>query len=95
MAIAIHAAIGLFSVLKEALPNKTPCVKWVHLTQHTQYFVFDSKWLAVDAVSRPTNINKLIPDAQPSTRGADDDSKKGMGGVHFVPLGNGQVLPLL
>jgi hypothetical protein len=95
MAIAIPPAIGLFSALQEAFRNKTPCGKWVHLTQHTQDFLSDVKWLAVDVASRPTKINDIIPDAQPSTRGAGDVSKQGMGGVHFVTSGNGQVNSLL
>jgi hypothetical protein len=35
MDIAIPAAIDLFSALQEALTNKSPCGKRMHLTKHT------------------------------------------------------------
>jgi hypothetical protein len=95
MAITIPAAIGLFSVLQEALTNKSPCGKRVRLTKHTQEFLADFKWIALDVSLRPTQINGIVPDTRPSTQGAGDAYKKGMGGVHFFPLQNGQLLPLL
>jgi hypothetical protein len=37
----------------------------------------------------------LVPDEAPFTQGGCDASKKGLGGVQFVPLPNGQLMPLL
>jgi hypothetical protein len=44
---------------------------------------------------RPTRIAELIPVRHSATLGAQDASGLGMGGVHFVPLPNGDVQPLL
>jgi hypothetical protein len=85
MALAIPAAIGLFSVLQDAL--KTSDGARVRLTSHTHAFLQDFHWLVEDVGARPTAIGKLIPDALPSTRGACDASKKGLGGYisYLVP----------
>jgi hypothetical protein len=95
MATAIPAAIGLFSALQAALQHKTTCGSRVRLTRHTQAFLEDFRWLSNDVTSRPTTVSETVPDVKPSTRGAADASKKGMGGVHFVPTRDGSVLPLL
>jgi hypothetical protein len=95
MATAIPAAIGLFSALQEALQHKTTCGSGVRLTRHTRAFLEDFRWLSNDVTSRPTTISETVPDVNPSTRGAADASKKGMGGVHFVPTRDVSVLPLL
>jgi hypothetical protein len=91
MAIAIPAAIGLFSVLQAALKNKTTDGQSVRLTRQTHAFLGDFCWLA----SRPTNIAEIVTDVVPSTRGACDASKKGMGGAHFIPAKQGPLIPLL
>jgi hypothetical protein len=78
MALAIPAAIGLFSVLQDAL--KTSDGSRVRLTSHTHTFLQDFQWLVEDVGARPTAIDELIPDALLSTRGACDASKKGLGG---------------
>jgi hypothetical protein len=44
---------------------------------------------------RPTRIAELIPARNPATLGGQGALGLGMGGVHFVPLPNGQVQPLL
>jgi hypothetical protein len=93
MALAIPAAIGLFSVLQDAL--KTSDGARIRLTSHTHAFLQDFHLLVEDVGARPTAIDELIPDAVPSTRGACDASKKGLGGVHFIPRPNGDVVPLL
>jgi hypothetical protein len=93
MSLAIPAAIGLFSVLQEAL--KANDGHWVRLTRHTHDLLQDFCWLVDDVGQRPTAIDELVPDQLPYTHGACDASKKGLGGVHFVPLPNGQLLPLL
>jgi hypothetical protein len=93
MALAIPAAIGLFSVLQEAL--KSSDGKRVRLTTHTQAFLHDFRWLVEDVGSRPTEIAEIVPDAIPATKGACDASGLGLGGVHFVPLPDGRTLPML
>jgi hypothetical protein len=93
MALAIPAAIGLFSVLQEAL--KSGDGKRVRLTTHTHAFLDDFRWLVEDVGSRPTEISEIVPDAIPATKGVCDASGHGLGGVYFVPLPNGQTLPML
>jgi hypothetical protein len=93
MALAIPAAIGLFSVLQDAL--KSGDGKRVRLTSHTQAFLQDFRWLVEDVGSRPTQIAEIVPDATPATKGACDASGQGLGGVHFVPLPDGRTLPML
>jgi hypothetical protein len=94
MATANPADIGLFSALKEALKHKTTSGHRVRLTRHTHAFLEDFRWLTDDVTSRPTSISKIVPDVDPSTCGACDASKLGMGGVHVVPTKQG-ILPLL
>jgi hypothetical protein len=93
MALSIPAAIDLFSVLQE--PLKASDGHRVRLTRHTHDFLYDFRWLVDDVSARPTAIDELVPDQIPSTHGACDASKKGLGSVHFVPLPGGQLLPLL
>jgi hypothetical protein len=93
MYLAIHATIGIFFVLEETL--KTSDGNRVRLTPHTHAFLQDFHWLAEDVGARPTAIGELVPDEIPSTQGAYNASKKSLGGMHFVPLPNGHLLPLL
>jgi hypothetical protein len=74
MALAIPAAIGLFSVLKEAL--KANDGHQVRLTRHTDDFMQDFCWLVDDVGARHTSIDELLPDHTPSTHGECDASKK-------------------
>jgi hypothetical protein len=67
----------------------------VRLTTHTHAFLGDFRWLVEDVGSRPTEIAEIVPDAIPATKGACDASGHGLGGVNFVPLPNGQTLPML
>jgi hypothetical protein len=55
----------------------------------------DFRWLATDMVWWPKRIAELIPSRLPATLGAEDASGIGTGGVHFFPLPNGRVQPLL
>jgi hypothetical protein len=55
----------------------------------------DFRWLATDLGRRPTRIAELIPARLPATLGAQDASGIGMGGVHSVPLPDGNIQPLL
>lgn len=48
-----------------------------------------------DLTWRPTRITEIIARVKPDTLGDQDASALGMGGVHFVPQEDGQVLPLL
>jgi hypothetical protein len=93
MALAIPAAIGLFSVLQEAL--KFSDGTRVRLNQHTHTFLQEFHWFDEDVGAQPTKIDELVPDANPSTRSACDASGKGQGGVHFVLLPDVTTLPML
>jgi hypothetical protein len=93
MALAIPAAIGLFSVLQDVLKSSNG--HRVRLITHTHAFLQDFSWLVEDVGSRSTAIAEVIPDSTPATRGACDTSGQGLGGVHFIPLHTGQVLPIL
>jgi hypothetical protein len=93
MALTIPAAIGLFLVLQEAL--KASDGHRARLTRHTHDFLHNFCWLVDDVGTRPTAIDELVPDQLPSTHDTCDASKKGLGGVYFVPLPGGQLLPLL
>jgi hypothetical protein len=93
MAFAIPAAIGLFSIIQQAL--KTSDAKRLRLTAHTHAFLQDFHWLVEDVGTRLTTIDELVPDDVPSTQGPCDASNNGMGGVHFVPVSSGEILFLL
>jgi hypothetical protein len=93
MTLAIPATVVLFSILQEAL--KTSGGHRVRLTSRTQAFLQDFHWFVEDVGTLPTAIDELVPDKSPSTQGACNASKKGVGFVHFVPLPNDQLLPLL
>jgi hypothetical protein len=93
MALAIPASIDLFSALQEAL--KTSDGNRVRLKSHAHAFLLDFHWLAEDVGSHPTAIDKIVPDGLPSTQGACDASKKGLGGVHFLTLPNGDLKTIM
>jgi hypothetical protein len=63
MALAIPAAIDLFSVLQEAL--KFSDGHRVRLTRHIHDFLHDFRWLVDDVGARPTAIDELVPDHPP------------------------------
>jgi hypothetical protein len=44
---------------------------------------------------RPTRISELIPSPLPETIGVQDAAGPGMDGVHFVPLYDGSIMPML
>jgi hypothetical protein len=93
MALAITETIDLFSALQDAL--KTSDGNRVRFNSHAHAFFQDFHWLSEDVGGRPTTIDELVPDRVPSIQGACNASKKGPGGVHFVPLPNGDLKPLL
>lgn len=94
MAVAIPGARGLFSSLQEAFRRVDATKKRLRLTAMAHDFLDDFRWLAKDLGKRPTRIAEVIP-SEPVTRGACDASSEGMGGVHFVPLLNGSVQPIV
>jgi hypothetical protein len=75
-----------YDVTKETRIRLTPIVHSV---------IQDFCWLATGMARRPTRIAELIPARHPATLGGQDASGLGMGGVHFAPLPNGKVQPLL
>jgi hypothetical protein len=93
MSLAIPVAIGLFSVLQEAL--KSSDGSRMRLNQHTHAFLQDFRWLVEDVSARPTKIDELVPNSNLSTRSTCDASGTGQGGVHFVLLPDGTTLPML
>jgi hypothetical protein len=95
MVLAIPGGNGLFSVLQEVMRHKYDHGARVHLTQPAHHVLQYFQWLAEDLTRRPARIAEIIPKAKPDTLGAQDIPALGMGGVHFVPQEDGQVLPLL
>jgi hypothetical protein len=95
MVLVIPGGRGLFSVLQEVLRHKCDGGNRLRLTQAVHGALGDFRWLASDLERRPTRIVELIPTRQPATIGAQDAAGSGMGGVHFVPLPDGTIQPLL
>jgi hypothetical protein len=95
MVLAIPGRRGIFSVLQEVLRQKCDGGNRLRLTQAVHGVLSDFHWLASDLEWRPTHIAELIPTRQPATIGAQDTAGSGMGGVHFVPLPDGTIQPLL
>jgi hypothetical protein len=93
MVLAIPASIGLFSTLQEAL--NTGDGQRVRLNSYAHAFLQDFHWLVEDVGSRSTAIDEIVPDGLLSTQGACDASKKGLGGVHFLPLPSGDLKTIL
>jgi hypothetical protein len=94
MVLAIPGARGLFSTLQQAFQEPESATR-LRLHKHVHDFLDDFRWLARDLSTRPTRIAELIPASQPATLGACDASGSGMGGVHFVPLPNHTIQPLV
>jgi hypothetical protein len=95
MVLAIPGGRGLFSVLQEVLRYKCDGGNRLCLTQAVHGVFSDFHWLASDLERRPACIAELIPTRQPVTIGTQDAAGSGMGGVHFVPLPDGTIQPLL
>jgi hypothetical protein len=95
MSIAIPGAQGLFSVLQEAFRHLEKNRPRLRLTSVVHDFLADLKLLASDVASRPTMIDEIIPSRIPDVVSACDAAGVGMGGVHFVPLDSGDVIPLV
>jgi hypothetical protein len=71
--------------------------KWneMPLSAEVHTILQDFCLLATDRNERPTRIAELIPSSLPATIGAQDAAGPGMGGVHFPPLPDGSILPML
>jgi hypothetical protein len=93
--LVIPCGRGLFSVLQEVLKRRCDKGTRIRLTHIFHSVLQDFHWLATDMARWPTWIAEMIPARNPATLGGQDASGFGMGGVHFVPLPNGKVQPLL
>jgi hypothetical protein len=95
MVLAVPGARGLFSVLQLALKVRLEEGTRLRLTDQVHAVLRDFRALATELQSRPTRISELVPSTTPATMGAQDAAGKGMGGVHFVPMPDGPIAPLL
>jgi hypothetical protein len=83
------------SVLQLALKVRLGEGTRLRLTDQVHAVLRDFRALATELQSRPTRISELVPSLTPATMGAQDAAGKGMGGVHFVPMPDGSIAPLL
>jgi hypothetical protein len=95
MVLAVPGARGLFSVLQLALKVRLEEGTRLRLTDQVHAVLRDFRALATELQSRPTRISELVPSMTPATMGAQDAAGKGMGVVHFVPMPDGSIAPLL
>ena len=80
VSIAIPGSAGLFSALQLALNEATQ--NRIKITKHLRRHIHDFALLAADLCSRPTHLAEIVPEA-PTSIGATDAAKAGMGGVFF------------
>jgi hypothetical protein len=95
MVLAIPGGKGLFRILQHALKVRSEGGTRLRLTTEVHTILKDFGDLASDLGERPTRIAELIPSAIPATMGAQDAAGPAMGGVHFVPLPDGSIQPML
>jgi hypothetical protein len=95
MVLAVPGGRGLFSVLQQVLKVRTEDGTRARLSIEVHAILQDFRSLARDLQNRPTCIAELILADTPSTIGAQDAAGTGMGGVHFVPLPDGTIAPLM
>jgi hypothetical protein len=95
MTLSIPGMRGLFSILQEILAHKCGTESRLRLSPDVHDTLGDFRWLAKDLQRRPTRIAEIIPASEPATLGAQDAAETGMGGVHFIPLPDGFIQPLL
>jgi hypothetical protein len=93
MTIRLPGAQGLFSTLHERLRHPETKSR-LHISTSIHDFLDDFRCLAATLHERPTKIAELLPQA-PSTIGASDAAKDGMGGVNLLPNPNGTMQPVL
>ena len=80
VSIAIPGSAGLFSALQLALNEAQQ--NRVKVTKHLRRHIHDFAKLAADLCSRPTHLAEIVAEA-PSSIGATDAARAGMGGVFF------------
>jgi hypothetical protein len=95
MVLAVPGCRGLFSVLQQVLKVRTEDDIRARLYIEVHAILRDFRSLARDLKNRPSHIAELIQADTPATIGAQDAAGTGMGGVHFVPLPDGTIAPLL
>jgi hypothetical protein len=95
MVLTVPGARGLFSVLQLEMKVRLEEGTRLRLTDQVHAVLRDFRALATELQSRPTCISELVPSMTPATMGAQDATGKGMGGVHFVPMPDGSIAPLL
>jgi hypothetical protein len=95
MVIAIPDGRGLFIILQEILAHNCDKDSRLRISPDVHDILGDFRWFAQDLQRRPTQIAEIIPASEPATLGAQNAAGMGMGGVHFVPLPDGSIQPLL
>jgi hypothetical protein len=90
--LGLPGASGLFRTLRETLHH--PSQRRIHLTLAVHDFMDEFQALASTLSSRPTRIAELLPQP-PSTIGSSDASGVGLDSVHFIPLPDGTIQPIL
>jgi hypothetical protein len=93
--LGITGGRGLLSILKEVLVHLCDSDNQLRLTHAVHGVLQGLWWLASDLVRRSTRISELVPTRQPATLGAHDAANPCMGGVHFGPIPDGTIEPLL
>jgi hypothetical protein len=96
--LAVSGGRGLFIVLQQVL--KVPKARTengtrLRLFSEVHTILEDFRLLATELKDRLTRIAELFPSSFPATIGAQDIAGPGMGGVHFVPMPDGSILPIL
>jgi len=84
MVLAVPGGKGLFSCLQLGL--RLSDRHRVRLSDRMRDQLADFEYLAASLSHRPTRLSEIVPD-HPSALGACDASKRGMGGVWFLPNG--------
>jgi hypothetical protein len=95
MVLAVLGGRGMFSLLKNVLAKRVEVTPRLRLTQPVHAILADFRHLARDLATRPTRLAELVATDTPSTLGYHDAVAAGMGGVHFLPLDDGTVEPIL
>jgi hypothetical protein len=95
MVLAVPGGKGLFSVIQQVIKVRLENGARLRLTAEVHTILKDFGDLATDLRERPTRIAELIPSTIPATLGAQDVVGPGMGGVHFFPLSDVPIQPML
>jgi hypothetical protein len=95
MVLSVSGAWGLFSVLQLSLKVRLEEGTRLRLTYQVLAVLREFRALETELQSRLTRISEMVPSTIPATMGAQDAAGKGVGGVHFVPMPEGSIAPLL